>query len=174
MWFEHFANRVAGIYFRRLATMDCVFIQDGSKPTSIVCYVEELLIFREESMVWSVNEKLARLFTVICLRACAEFLGMKVMVDKVGVTLLHEAMIDKIIAKSGMDAAKVACSPLPLGHEMYEEVKTVSDGKRSAMDSTPYRNILGGLLSIVTHISSDIAMAESRLAKFQDGAGSRH
>lgn len=113
LWFKHFSTPITDIGFRRSATTDCLFIQDGSTPTYIIWYIDDLLIFREESVVRSVKEKLAGLFSVTNLGACVEFLSMKVTFEKGGVTLSQEAMIHMIIANSVMAAAKAVKCPLP-------------------------------------------------------------
>lgn len=63
--------------------------------------------------------------------------------------------------------------PLAIDHVLYEEVKTFSK-KPSAIDCTPHRNVLRGILYIATRSRSDIATAVSLLAKFQEGLAPCH
>ena len=175
LWYGHLASALQRMGFKRSRTTDCLFSRVKKTETvHLLVYVDDLLMVGTETAVSRVKQELARRFTTSDLGECTHFLGIKVERRTNGLFLSQKAYAERIVEKAGMEDAKVANTPLPLSHPLYEERTGTSDAEREFMRRAPYRQLLGSLLFLATRTRPDIATAVSMLAKFQSDPSIKH
>lgn len=175
LWYEHLSRELAKRGFRRSMSSECLFTADlPTGPAYIVVYVDDLLIFGSATTVVVLKKMLSELFTVTDLGKCQYFLGIKIQRTQKGLFLSQGAYIERIIRGAGMESAKPATTPLPLGHRHYEIPKPLTEEEKQMMKNKPYREVLGALIYLSTRTRPDISTAVSMLGRFQADPGPVH
>lgn len=175
LWYKLFTSVLKKNGFRRSDINDCLFMKKTNiEVVYLLLYVDDILLFGEDSDVIAVKKILSKYFTTTDLGIFHHFFGLKFENAPNGIFIFQRPFIEKIIRAANLENSKPITTPLPLSHCFYEPMKNSPDNEAEFMSTVPYRNVLGSLILLSTRTRPDISTAVSMLGKFQEKPGRSH
>ena len=105
LWYQLFSKFLGENGFRRSKMNDCLFIKKSDTcEVYLLSYVDDLLLFGDESDVQLTKHLLGRRFKITDLGVCQHFLGMKMEYKPSGIFLSQRPFIEKIIGIASLDS----------------------------------------------------------------------
>ncbi|KAL0404151.1 UNVERIFIED_CONTAM: Retrovirus-related Pol polyprotein from transposon RE1 [Sesamum radiatum] len=141
-WNLELTSKLLAFGFLQSAHDHCLFI----KPTdagliALLVYVDDILIACiSESKITEVKDFLHSAFTIKDLGPAKYFLGLEIAQSSSGTSITQHKFIIDIISDTGLQSARPASSPLPLG------LKLSAHDSLPLSDVEPYRRLVGRLL----------------------------
>lgn len=175
LWYKTLASCLSSLGFKRLTSSECVFIlRKRNKRVLLLAYVDDLGMFGDQGLIEWVKVELQKRFKITDLGKSDLFLGVTIQEDNESILLTQKPLIQRIIESANLVTAKPTRTPLPLSHPLYAARRTLNGDDFKAMESVPFREILGSLLFLSTRTRPDISTAVSMLGKFASAPAPEH
>ena len=156
----------------------CIYkIKDGEGWAYVCLYVDDMIVAaKEATTVRKVKEQISQRFQTKDLGPVKHLLGMEVMYDrkKREMFISQQRYIEETADMFGQTQARPTGNPCDQSMKLSSANSPKSDVERQAMSRTPYRQLLGRLLFIVTTTRPDAAFPVSQLGRFAENPGSQH
>lgn len=157
IWYKLLSKELCEIGLKPLPSAPCVFIGDD---VIVLCYVDDLLLIASsEKKLAELKSKLSSRLPANDLGEATDFLGIKLVRKKDGITLVQSKYTESLIAEMGMGS----CRDMTIPHDPSIDL-SLSEGELMD-DEFPYRRIVGIMMYISTHTRPDIAVVVSMLAR---------
>ena len=167
-WYCAHSDVLLSIGFQRSRVDPCLFHHPG-RDVWLHMYVDDDLIAvkRDEDFKWLVAE-LSNHFEVGSATVAEHYLGIRIQQQDGVVTLDQQAAVEDLLAKYGMENAKVVTTP------SVPNVRLEKLGEDEATTAEPYRSLVGALLYLSMHTRPDVAYVVSELARHCAKPGEQH
>lgn len=116
----------------------------------MVIYIDDILIFGNNRTNKDVKKTLAGLLTVMDFDVCKYFLGIKIEKRDQGLFLSQWAYTTRVIKAAGLENAMTVEKPPPLGHQLSEASRPLTDEEITNMQRKPYREVIQALIYLST------------------------
>ncbi|CAI7840345.1 unnamed protein product [Closterium sp. NIES-53] len=141
-----------------------LFIRRCSTPFFVLVYVDDLVFATPgRHALASVKEELQRRHTCTDLGELQRYLGLQIARDRAArtITLAQSHMVEKILTRFCFLFSKVQLTPLAVDHGL-----TASPSDEPLESSSPYPELVGCLMYLMTCTRPDLAYPLSVLARF--------
>lgn len=177
-WNKTIHNALLEMGFVACGADRCIYkIKDGEGWAYVCLYVDDMIVAaKEATTVRKVKEQISQRFQTKDLGPVKHLLGMEVMYDrkKREMFISQQRYIEETADMFGQTQARPTGNPCDQSMKLSSANSPKSDVERQAMSRTPYRQLLGRLLFIVTTTRPDAAFPVSQLGRFAENPGSQH
>ena len=152
-------------------------LQLDDETVYILVYVDDILMLaRSMAILTRIAQIIADRFEVRIKESVSRFLGIIIEQDSAKKTVkIHScSLIDRMIERFVMIDCKPAKNSLLEGIVLSVNMKSVDEGEKSALERTPYRQLVGCILHLTNTTRPDIAFAAGYLSRFMAEPGSAH
>jgi len=160
--------------FLRLESDHCIYIRRQDQTIIIVVlFVDDLLITANREMIATFKEQLCKNFAMTDCGDIHHFLGLRVIRDRTTrtITLDQEHLVDQVLSRFGMADCKPVTTPLDPSIKL---TRGTTENIEDKCDSTLFRQIVGGLMFLMTGTRPDIAAAVSIISQFFESPTDSH
>lgn len=171
MWNTSFNDFMIGVGFKRCASDQCLYINDGGGPMCyVLLYVDDLLIIcKEAQRIGEIKELLSKQFQMTDIGRVGTFLGMHIEHDvshgTIGMSQRH--YLRNVLRKFDMTDCKPASTPIEKGLQLDK-------GGSNENSNQPYRELIGCLMYATLTTRPDLCAAVNYFSGFQSCFTERH
>lgn len=127
--------------FHRSLSSEYLFIGDiPSGKAYLVIYVDGILIFGNTRTMKDDKKTFAGFFKISDLGECKYFLGIKIEKTDQDLCLSKGAYTTRVIKAAGLENSKPEKTSLPLGQQLYEAARLLTDEEITTLQDEPYRD----------------------------------
>lgn len=155
-WNKRFTSFAEDRGFTRSNFDACLFFRKG---VWMILWVDDILVFGEESEVGKTIEDLEKEFKARHLENLKSFIGIEMNVSEETIEISQKQLIEKIINRFRLAEAKPSPTPMEEKLEVQESEEVIK---------VPYRELVGSLIYLSQISRPDITFATSFLSRFLD------
>jgi transposase InsO family protein len=178
-WYDKLSSWMIAQDFKASQSDPCLFIKSLSSGQYmyVTVWVDDLLIAAvSERAVSAFKANIAATFSMKDLGVAHFCLGMRFRFADGVVTMDQQRYVGELLERHGMASCNPSPTPLPPGTELKRPLKDddASDSLLEADKARNYREIVGGLLYLVTCTRPDLAVATNQLARHMSAPCKSH
>ena len=170
-WWKELSNSMKDLGFTCLNSDAGIFVcREGTRLIVAMVYVDDAMFFsKNEKLVKKKKALFMAKWECRDLRNVKEFLQMRIMHTRSGITIDQCAYLDTVLERFQLTNAKSAPTLLPARWD--PEANT---GQATAAEITRYQSIIGSLLYLMIGTRPDIAFAVTHLSQFSTNPTKDH
>ena len=187
LWNERFDKELKDIGFTRLESDPCVYVMHSKEGqgrrrrrhiTILGSYVDDIMLFgTNNEIVEQVRKRLRQAFKLNELGRARWALGMAVHQLPDAIILSQKQYLTEVLERFGdhiNEKRHNPSSPLPEGTVLTKAMSPQTEEESRAVESLPYRELIGCLLYLAVGTRPDIAFAIGLLSRFVSCYGAEH
>jgi hypothetical protein len=180
IWYKSMASGLMDLGFTRSPSDTCLFYilnEDKSDIIIITTWVDDCIVSYNNEETWKCM--LARICDKFTLGTGTDFewcLGMAVHRDtQTGTICLHQSLyVQNLLKRFHMEDCNSISTPADPSVTLSRDMSPTDPLEIKAMETTPYRSLLGALLHLANFTRPDIALAVNICSRYANCYGPEH
>ncbi|MBW0491923.1 hypothetical protein O181_031638 [Austropuccinia psidii MF-1] len=169
-WYECLKNWLESAKFSVCSIDPCVFYREGSIPVWLYIHVDDIGIFRKDTVFF--KAEIEKEFNIKDIGEADLMLGIKIQKMENGISLDQQHFTEALLRQYGMDACKTVTTPLTPNKHLFP----TTDNEIAAFKNLKvnYRSAIGSINYLSTATRPDLSFSVSTLSQYLERPGIKH